>query len=114
MPDLRQKTWAVMIRPYSHYSGDMLVHRGPVLRTGACQNPNNDCTEYDALKGGEGGEAECWMKYESPTPEYANPITSFAIAREVVKEVMDDLGYSIHDIMLTEVIPKDHYVTPLA
>ena len=114
MPDLRQKTWAVMIRPYSEFGGDYLVHRGNVMRVAACQDKTTNETEYDSLKGGEGGESECWMKYESPTPEYANPITSFAIAREVVKEVMDTLGYSINDIMLTEVIPKDHYVTPLA
>jgi len=36
------------------------------------------------------------------------------VIRGIVKEVMDELGYRKDDIMVVEIIPFDHVITPLA
>ena len=97
--NLRQKTWGVFIRPYIEYSGDKLVHRGQVSIQNPCQS-GGSCKEYSVLKGGE-----AYMLYETRT--------SFVEVRKLVKEVMDELGYSKNDIIVTEIIPVDHIITPL-
>lgn len=101
MANLRQKTYGIFIRPYVKYGGDLLVQRGELKVSSPCPNPNASCPQYSNVEGGEG-----WMLYKTET--------SFTITRERVKEVMDELGYRKEDIMVAEIIPFDHVVTPLA
>lgn len=105
---LRQKTWGVFIRPYMTYAGEILPQRGTVSIVDPCQNSGGS-TKYTTLNGGES-----YMLYNSKNEAHKNPITSFEVAKAVVKEVMDDLGYSINDIILTEIVPKDHMILPIA
>lgn len=100
MYSLRQKTYGIFIRPYIDYGGDKLVQRGNTYVVSPCQR--TECTIYTAVKDGES-----WMLYKG---EY---LTSFSLVRKRVKEIMDNLGYSKNDILVTEVIPFDHIVTPL-
>lgn len=101
MSNLRQKTYGVFIKPYISYGGDLLVQQGDLKVQSPCQNSNVSCTQYSNVQGGK-----AWMLYKSST--------SFTIIREIVKGIMDDLGYRKDDIMVTEIIPFDHIVTPLA
>lgn len=101
MYSLRQKTYGIFIRPYIDFGGDKLVQRGKTYVVGPCQQ-RNEPTSYMAVKDGE-----AWMLYKG---EY---LTSFSLVRKRVKEIMDNLGYSKNDILVTEVIPFDHIVTPL-
>ena len=99
--NLRQKTWGVYIRPYIEYGGDKLVQRGSNLSVQSpCQDRNQNCTQYIAVKGGE---------------VYAlhKTTTSFVELRRMVRETMDELGYSINDIVVTEIIPISNLITPL-
>lgn len=99
--NLRQKTWGIFIKPYITYGGDKLVHRGAASVVNPCQSYNSNCTSYTALQGGE-----IYALYKQST--------SFVEVRKIVKEIMDDLGYSQKDIVVTEIIPVDHIITPLA
>lgn len=101
MYSLRQKTWGIFIKPYIEFQGDKLVQRGNLSVLAPCQN-SNVCPSYTSVKDGE-----AWVLYKG---EY---LTSFSLVRKRVKEIMDDLGYSKHDILITEVTPFDHVVTPL-
>lgn len=93
---LRQKTWGVFIKPYLERAGENVVIRGSLY----CNDPFT-AAGFTAAKGGVG-----WMLHQTAT--------SFAETRDIVKTVMDDLGYSKNDILVTEIIPVDHIVTPLA
>ena len=97
--NLRQKTWGIFIRPYFQYGGDNLVHRGSVSTPSPCKG-SAQCTPYVTLQGGTP-----YMLHET--------CTSFVEARRIVKRVMDELGYSKNDIVVTEIIPVDHIITPL-
>jgi len=101
MSNLRQKTYGIFIRPYVSYGGDLLVQRGDLKVLSPCQNSKADCPQYSNVQGGE-----AWMLYKSST--------SFIVIRGIVKEVMDELGYRKDDIMVVEIIPFDHVITPLA
>jgi len=103
MRSLRQKTYGVFIRPYIDYGGDRITWRGNVMILHPCQQSTAQCPSYVAAKDGS-----AWMLYKN---EY---LTSFALVRERVKEIMDDLGISRHDIHVAEVIPIDNIVTPLS
>ncbi len=102
MYKLRQRTWGVYIRPYVEFGGDNIVQRGKVFVPSPCPG-DSDCIPYIQVKDGEP-----WILYKG---KY---LTSFILVRELVKEIMDELGYSINDIVVNEVIPVDHIVTPLA
>jgi hypothetical protein len=103
MYSLRQKTYGVFIRPYIMFGGEVLPRRGNLYTVNPCQPSGASCTAYSNALGGE-----AWMLYKG---EY---LTSFAIVRERVKEIMDELGYSKNDIHVCEVVPIDNIVTPLA
>lgn len=92
---LRQKTWAVFIKPYTMYKNVAFPVEGVVKATPPCNG--NDTTAL-------GGVA--WMLYKQTT--------SFPVMREIIREIMDDLGYNKADFMVVEVIPTDYMVTPLA
>lgn len=99
MANLRQKTWGIFIKPYMNYGGDKLVYRGGVSAQSPCRG-NSACQPYEVLLGGEG-----YMLHKTTT--------SFVEVRKIVKTVMDELGYSRHDILVTEIIPINHIITPL-
>lgn len=102
MYSLRQKTYGVFIRPYIEFGGDRLIERGKLSAASPCVNTSSSCPQYIQVKDGEN-----WVLYKG---EY---ITSYALVRERVKEIMDNLGYSKNDIIVSEVIPLDHIITPL-
>jgi hypothetical protein len=99
---LRQKTYGIFIRPYVEFNGDRLIQRGNLYVRTPCQPCDYECPSYSSVKDGQG-----WILYQD---EYH---TSFPIIREKIKEIMDTLGYSKKDILVTEVIPIDTIVTPL-
>lgn len=94
---IRQKTYAIFIKPYVSYNGDRIIHRGSVyIRTPGSNNQN----DYTTVQKGE-----TWMLYE-------NNITSLTIAQQKIKTLMDTLGYPKADIKITEVLPLDFLITP--
>lgn len=93
---LRQKMWGVFIRPYQTLKGENIAYRDPLYVRSL-----QVAAGYTEALGGEG-----WMLYRKST--------SFVLVREIVKQVMDDLGFSKNDILVTEIVPTDHVVTPLA
>jgi len=106
MRSLRQKTYGLFVRPYINYGGDRIV-----IRTGAsvlhpCQPSGATCPAYAPLQGGAG--ATVWMLYKNQT------YTSFALLREAIKELQEELGYMRGDYYVAEVIPTDNIVTPLS
>ena len=103
MRSLRQKTYGVFIRPYIDYGGDRVVWNGNVMILHPCQQSGAQCPSYVAAKDGSP-----WMLYKD---KY---LTSFALVRETVKELMDEKGYSKNDIRVTEIVPIDNIVTPLS
>jgi hypothetical protein len=106
MYSLRQKTYGIFIRPYVEFGGDNLVQRGSLYVVTPCQPNNANCVSYTAVKGGQG-----WVLYDDAKNGMYH--TSFAIIREIIKDIMDTLGYSKNDILVTEVSPIDTIVTPL-
>ncbi|WP_129596044.1 hypothetical protein [Anaerophilus nitritogenes] len=100
MADLRQRTWGIFIKPYIEYGGDKLVQRKGVTVQSPCHY-GGGCPSYSTVQGGEP-----YMLFDKAT--------SFIEIKEKVKKCMDDLGYSKHDILITEIIPFDHIITPLA
>ena len=101
--NLRQKQWGVFIKPYTTESGRALPYDGEPYRVSSCQRSSSSCTDYTKLEGGA-----AYMLYKSKNND--NPTSSYVIAKEIVKEVMDDLGYSKNDIIVTEITPTDYLV----
>lgn len=95
--NLRQKTWGVFVRPYQLFSGVNHVSKGavyvPTLGVGG--------SGYTTALGGES-----WMLNATAT--------SFTEIRAAVKKVMDELGIPKGDILITEIVPFDHVITPLS
>lgn len=98
--ELRQRTWKVMSKPFAEFNGDNYVHRGNVSFPSPCQPCGGSCPSYLSPKG------EAWIEFKTTT--------SFVEVREAVKELMDNYGISRKDILVTEVIPVDHIITPIA
>ena|GEM_PF-5774392 len=101
MFSLRQKTYGIFIRPYVEYGGDKLIQRGGLSVRHPCQTGGT--IVYTTVKDGES-----WILYKGEL------LTSYTLVRERVKEIMDELGYSTKDMHITEIIPTDIIVTPLA
>lgn len=99
--NLRQKTYGVFIKPYFEYAGDRIVHRGNILTRHPCQSTNSSTVVYATLLGGDA----YMLNYTS---------TSFPKIRIRVKELMDEIGLSIDDILVTEITPVNLMVTPLS
>lgn len=92
--NLRQRTWGVFVKPYVIYQDKPYVKNDPLKTTGVCNGG-----ETTALGG------EPWMLNEVTT--------SFPRVREIVRELMET-GMLHEDIMVTEIIPTDYVITPLA
>ena len=92
--NLRQVTWGVFVHPYVMYQDKPYSKTDPLKTTGVCNGG-----ETTAL----GGEA--WMLNEVTT--------SFPKVREIVRGLME-MGMLHEDIMVTEIIPTDYVITPLA
>lgn len=100
MANLRQKTYGIFIRPYIEYGGDRLIQRGGAMVKHPCRG-NATCQPYATLLGGE--------------PYMLNFVsTSFVEIRIKLKELMDEIGLSMDDIIVSEIIPTNHIVTPFA
>lgn len=92
--NLRQRTWGVFVRPYVMYKERPHTATGTLKTTAPCTGGDTPA---------QGGEA--WM---------LNKITtSFPEVREFVKDLMET-GILHEDIMVTEIIPTDYVITPLA
>ena len=100
--NLRQKTYGVFIRPYFEFSGDRIIHRNPTIRIdGPCPAVGGGNRPQVTLVGGEA----YMLNYTS---------TSFTKIRERVKELMNEIGFSINDIYVAEIVPINHIITPLS
>lgn len=96
---LRQRTWEVKTKPFTTFGTDYYTHHGDVSFIHPCQT-GGSCPSYVSVNG------EAWITFKTTT--------SFAEVREAVKELMDQFGISRFDIQVTELIPIDHIITPLA
>lgn len=98
---LRQKTFGIFIKPYITIGSET---------AGKEQN----VTSTEKIRGGVPGVpgdhtflgGSPWMLYRTTT--------SFVEARKIVKYVMDEIGHDQDEIMVTEIIPTDHIITPLS
>lgn len=95
--DLRQRTWAIFIKPPYLKDGEATPYLGQgTLEYRGCAN----------MKSLSRDQAEGLL-------ELYNTETSFVLMKENMKKYMDDMGYSIRHMMAIEVIPIDHIITPL-
>ena len=92
--NLRQITWGIFVRPYVMYQDRPHAATGALKTTALCSG--GDTTA-------QGGEP--WMLNKMTT--------SFPEVREIVKELMD-MGILHEDIKVTQIIPTDFVITPLA
>lgn len=92
--NLRQRTWGVFVRPYVMYQERPHTVSGSLKTTALCSGGETTA---------QGGTA--WMLNKVTT--------SFPQVREIVKGLMDN-GTLHEDIMVTEIIPTDFVITPLA
>lgn len=98
--NLRQRTWKVMTKPFSEFNGDKIVYRQNISFPSPIPNCGGGCPNYLTAQG------EAWVQFKETT--------SFIEVREAVKELMDVYGISRNDILVTEAIPIDHIITPIA
>lgn len=97
---LRQKTFGIFIKPYKEVGSEANGN----LQNMTCGESIQGLIPYVGMAYVSGGSP--WMLYRTTT--------SFVEARKIVKYVMDEIGHDQDEIMVTEIIPTDHVITPLS
>lgn len=99
MAQLRQKTWAVLTKPYFFYNGSAVTIED-IEAMHPCQPNNRTSPLYVSPE-----DDNPWTTYFVST--------SFAEIRNAVRRLMIEVGLKKEEIQVVELVPHDYVVTPL-